>query len=224
MGVPLLYRWLSERYPLINRSATSLPHAEIDNLYVDANGILHNCTHGASKPPDKPDGTPPTEADMMIAICSYLDSLVQMVRPARLLYIAIDGVAPRAKMNQQRQRRFRVERERERAAEIAAADADAKRQKVEAAGLQEQLAPSTSSNGNESAVAPAEKDQPAAETVPAPETPSPASTAADAEPQAAATTTFDSNCITPGTEFMSRCAEVHGIQPIFMSNTARAWA
>ena len=34
--------------------------------------------------------------DMFIRICSYLDTLVQIVRPKRLLYIAIDGVAPRA--------------------------------------------------------------------------------------------------------------------------------
>ena len=37
MGVPLRYRWLSERYPLINRPASSPPFAEVDNLY----GILH---------------------------------------------------------------------------------------------------------------------------------------------------------------------------------------
>ena len=48
MGVPLLYRWLSERYPLINRPASSPPFAEVDNLYIDANGILHNATHGAN--------------------------------------------------------------------------------------------------------------------------------------------------------------------------------
>lgn len=49
-----------------------------------------------------------TEEQMFIAIFNYIEHLFGKIKPKQLFFMAIDGVAPRAKMNQQRARRFRT--------------------------------------------------------------------------------------------------------------------
>lgn len=76
---------------------------EYDNLYLDMNSILHTCTHS-----DNDTLSRMTEDQMYAAIFNYIDHLFDIIKPKEVFYMAIDGVAPRAKMNQQRSRRFRT--------------------------------------------------------------------------------------------------------------------
>ena len=173
MGVPAFFRWLSRKYKSLIVHAheekekevngikvpinTSLPNPnnmEFDNLYLDMNGIIHPCCH----PEDRP--APKNENEMMIAIFDMLDRLFNIVRPRKILYMAIDGVAPRAKMNQQRSRRFRSAKEAQEKVEMLSE----MRTRLKAQGC----------------ILPPEKEK---------------------------GERFDSNCITPGTEFMFRLAE-----------------
>ena len=104
MGIPKFYRYLSERYPQINEIVTSPQYLpSCDYLYLDLNGVIHNATHGDSI-------TQGVRSDESVAvyIMGYICNIFKQIQPKKLLFIAVDGVAPRAKLNQQRSRRYRA--------------------------------------------------------------------------------------------------------------------
>lgn len=107
MGVPAFFRWLSKKFPsIVVEVDPNVPvDYTFDNLYLDMNGIIHPCTHPEYKK------APENEEEMFEAIFEYIDKLMKILKPQKLLYMAVDGVAPRAKMNQQRSRRFRAAKE-----------------------------------------------------------------------------------------------------------------
>lgn len=108
MGIPAAFRWLSTKYPKIISpviedqpvtldDGTVMPvdctrpnpnGEEFDNLYLDMNGIVHPCSHPEDRPPPK------DEEEMMVEIFKYTDRVVNMVRPRKLLMIAV-GEYPR---------------------------------------------------------------------------------------------------------------------------------
>lgn len=115
MGVPTFFRWLTMRNPKMvldcmepeDNSGDSL-NPMVDNFYVDMNGLIHP---SCNPQPEHNIRLPANFQEQCENIFEYLDKLMSIVRPRKLLYLAIDGVAPRAKMNQQRSRRFRAARE-----------------------------------------------------------------------------------------------------------------
>ncbi|CAA9987364.1 exoribonuclease, putative [Plasmodium knowlesi strain H] len=146
MGVPTFYRWLVTRYPKIAKATYETRDSDVyarrtkiqdghrdaegkatyrvpdlsdyvnntdenhcsdningyfDNLYLDMNGIIHLCSHSDNSRRAK------SNEEIFLNIFLYIERLFDIIEPRKLLYMAIDGVAPKAKMNQQRSRRFK---------------------------------------------------------------------------------------------------------------------
>eukprot|EP01062_Namystynia_karyoxenos_P061708 TRINITY_DN5414_c0_g2_i1.p1 TRINITY_DN5414_c0_g2~~TRINITY_DN5414_c0_g2_i1.p1 ORF type:complete len:730 (+),score=213.47 TRINITY_DN5414_c0_g2_i1:75-2192(+) len=114
MGIPQFINWLVQRCPKCLDAAAEAPADTppedpnprlpvFDCLYLDLNGAVHSACHN----PDDPLPARGAEEEMLFRTIAAIDEVVSLVRPRRLLFIAIDGVAPEAKWREQRQRRFR---------------------------------------------------------------------------------------------------------------------
>ncbi|KYN27760.1 5'-3' exoribonuclease 1 [Trachymyrmex cornetzi] len=108
MGVPKFFRYISERYPCLSEVVKEHQIPEFDYLYLDMNGIIHTCSH-----PNDDVCFRISEEMIFKNIFHYIEVLFNMIRPQKLFFMAIDGVAPRAKINQQRGRRFRAAKDAE---------------------------------------------------------------------------------------------------------------
>lgn len=98
MGIPYYFYNLSKKYKCITVSGEGV----CDVLYFDYNSLLHPYTcEYISKNPD----TWTIEGSIYYCLQYTLD-VIEMVKP-KCSVIVIDGVAPRAKMKQQRSRRYK---------------------------------------------------------------------------------------------------------------------
>lgn len=100
MGVPLLYSFLARKHKKEKLSVNyDKSEEKCDNFYIDFNGLIHKVINELEEYT--------CDDKVFDRILEYTKFITNMVNPVKRLFIAVDGVAPRAKLNQQRMRRFK---------------------------------------------------------------------------------------------------------------------
>lgn len=114
MGVPLLLTWLRSNFNGAFRQYNVAGDSIYGNVFVDFNSLLYAAAdqlmvpESASDEPSVPQLAPEEYEDRLLrSVAVMLDEIVAMLKPKNLLYLAVDGVSPRAKLAQQRMRRFK---------------------------------------------------------------------------------------------------------------------
>jgi 5'-3' exonuclease len=97
MGIPFYFYAIINQFD--NIVGDNVPK-NCKRFFIDFNSIIHNTAYAIlSKEQD-------VDTHIFTDIIDYVHSLLKICTPNELLYIAIDGVAPCAKMHQQRKRRY----------------------------------------------------------------------------------------------------------------------
>lgn len=107
MGIPAYLSYIIRNYPGIVRAFVRPRDgsAAAEHMYMDTNSIVYDAYRLLQTDPASP---PITDNSIIDKVISQIESLINQIRPTQTIFIALDGVAPFAKIAQQRQRRFRV--------------------------------------------------------------------------------------------------------------------
>lgn len=105
MGIPSFYRHLVKTNPsLIRQKCDQLPSV----LALDLNCAIYHCLAKLQKKmPFRVSERVAFEDALIKMVIQYIVKLRDHVQPTDLLYVAVDGVVPMAKIRQQRMRRFK---------------------------------------------------------------------------------------------------------------------
>jgi 5'-3' exoribonuclease 1 len=110
MGVPGFFLWLWKTYKANNFIFTKLEN-KIEYFLLDMNCMIHPICFETLKSigsnPNVTINNDKLENKMINNVIEYLEKMITIANPQKCIYLAIDGVAPVAKMKQQRLRRFK---------------------------------------------------------------------------------------------------------------------
>ena len=97
MGIPSYFSHFVKRHRQIIKPMCQITD-RINNLYLDCNGIIYEAVNI--------DRTNKNEESIIKYVCDKIAFHIKTLKPSNNVFIAFDGVAPIAKMNQQRNRRY----------------------------------------------------------------------------------------------------------------------
>jgi 5'-3' exonuclease len=102
MGIPSYFSFIVKNHANIIRKINK-DCFKINNLYLDSNSIIYDAVKNI-------DFTKLVESDIQTIIrcvITKIDDYISIIKPDTYIYIALDGTAPVAKLEQQRQRRYK---------------------------------------------------------------------------------------------------------------------
>jgi len=104
MGIPSFFSHIVRNHIEIIQK---LQKRKIDNLYLDCNSIIYDVYSKiiASEPSDLNETI---TLSIIKSVCAKIEYYIQLIQPSGKVMIAFDGVAPVAKLDQQRSRRYKT--------------------------------------------------------------------------------------------------------------------
>ena len=108
MGIPSYFSYIIKNYSNIIRNYESVISTPFHFLFMDCNSIIYDAFRNIeTQQPDLLNDVGTLEMEIINRVVSGIHEYVNYIKPSSLLYIAFDGVAPFAKMEQQRIRRYK---------------------------------------------------------------------------------------------------------------------
>ena len=102
MGIPSYFSHIIKNYGSIVQKLLDMTRNNVifERLYMDCNSLLYDSYRELNSYDN-------IENDLISNTIERIEYYIEKIRPTGLIYIAFDGVAPFAKMEQQRTRRYK---------------------------------------------------------------------------------------------------------------------
>lgn len=108
MGIPSYFSHIIKNYPNIIKNLYSLlsKNTKFHSMYMDCNSIIYDAFHAYDSANYTNESA--VYSQIIDKVVANIEMYITLIKPSHVIYIAFDGVAPFAKMDQQRNRRYKT--------------------------------------------------------------------------------------------------------------------